>query len=232
MDVRQAFNRWLVLLAVALYSAAAFPGEVALVEPGFGHFRAPVTSLKEQRFKTTIRQQYDYSCGSAAVATLLTYQFHDPVNESQVFKVMWKLGNQKVIRQQGFSMWDMKTYLESRGYAANGYEVPLNRLVKAGLPAIALITEKGYAHFVVIKGIQGNRVLLGDPALGTRVIDRKAFEASWHVRILLVITSANDRALFNRPADWRVRPRAPLAQAIAPNNLLNSTLLLRGPMDF
>jgi len=232
MEKGKGLYRRMLLLAVVLHSTTAFSGEVALVEPGFGHFRAPVTSLKEQRFKTTIRQQYDYSCGSAAVATLLTYQFHDPVNESQVFEVMWKLGNQKVIRQQGFSMWDMKTYLESRGYAANGYKVPLERLVKAGLPAIALITEKGYAHFVVVKGIKGNQVLLGDPALGTRIVGRKAFEASWHVRILLVITSADNRAVFNRPADWQVRPRAPLAQAIAPSNLLNSTLLLRGPMDF
>ncbi len=40
-----------------------------------------LTSLKEARFRNTIRQKYDFSCGSAAVATLLTYQYGYPVNE-------------------------------------------------------------------------------------------------------------------------------------------------------
>ncbi|WP_198962646.1 C39 family peptidase [Mangrovitalea sediminis] len=222
----------LLMVVTALYSTPSPAGDVNLVAPGFGQFRAPVTSLQELRFKTTIHQQYDYSCGSAAVATLLTYQFHDPVSESQVFQAMWKLGNQEAIRREGFSMWDMKTYLESRGYTANGYEVPLERLITAGLPAIALITENGYAHFVVIKGLDSQDVVLGDPARGTRIMTRAAFEASWHVRILLAVTNHGDQAIFNNVADWRIRPEAPLSQAVANNNMLNATLLLSRPGDF
>jgi len=44
-----------------------------VVTPGLmsgGHSLAiKVASLKERRFLTTVRQQYDYSCGSAALAT-------------------------------------------------------------------------------------------------------------------------------------------------------------------
>ncbi len=34
-----------------------------------------VVSVKEARFTTTQRQQFDFSCGSAAVATLLTHHY-------------------------------------------------------------------------------------------------------------------------------------------------------------
>lgn len=56
-----------------------------------GHSLAiKVDSLKERRFLSTVRQQYDYSCGSAALATLLTYQYRDPVSEETAFKAMWE----------------------------------------------------------------------------------------------------------------------------------------------
>jgi hypothetical protein len=43
-----------------------------------GDFKVQVTSLREARFKTIILQQFDYSCGSAAVASLLTYDDDRP----------------------------------------------------------------------------------------------------------------------------------------------------------
>ncbi|RYF14189.1 MAG: peptidase C39, partial [Oxalobacteraceae bacterium] len=42
------------------------------------NFTAPVTSLIGRRFETVVRQQYDFSCGSAALATLLRYHYDDP----------------------------------------------------------------------------------------------------------------------------------------------------------
>ena len=220
-----------LVLSALLMSTTATAGRVIWSEPGLGQFSASVTSLKELRFKSTVHQKYDYSCGSAAVATLLTYQFGDPVSESDVFSAMWKHGDKKAIRKEGFSMWDMKTYLDARGYKANGYTVPLERLQKAGLPAIALVRENGYAHFVVIKGLRPHQVLVGDPALGTRILSRKAFEASWYVRILLVVTNEASRAIFNLSSDWQIRPKAPLAAARAPDNLLTTTLIRPNPLN-
>ena len=37
---------------------------------GVLEFGLPVTSMLGRRFETVIRQQYDFSCGSAALATL------------------------------------------------------------------------------------------------------------------------------------------------------------------
>ena len=88
-------------------------------------FSVKVTSLKEARFKATTRQQFDFSCGSAAIATLLTYHYNYPVTEQAVFNEMFARGDQVKIRKEGFSLLDMKTYLEAHQFKADGFELPL-----------------------------------------------------------------------------------------------------------
>ena len=58
----------------------------------------------------------------------------------------------------------MKRYLAAHGFEADGFEQPLDKLDEARVPAIVLINENGYHHFVVVKGVQADRVLIGDPA--------------------------------------------------------------------
>ena len=45
-----------------------------------------------------IHQQFDYSCGSAALATLLRFQYHKQTNEAGVFKAMYEVGDQDRIQ--------------------------------------------------------------------------------------------------------------------------------------
>jgi predicted double-glycine peptidase len=146
----------------------AHAGSVSVRVPYSGSYAIHLTSLKEARFKTTVRQQYDFSCGSAATATLLTYQYGYPVTEAEVFRQMYANGDQARIRKQGFSLLDMRRYLQSLGFQADGFELPLDKLFEEGLPAIVLLNDRGYRHFVVVKGLRRGRVLVGDPARGTR----------------------------------------------------------------
>ena len=81
---------------------------------------------------------------------------------------MFEHGEQDKIRKEGFSMLDMKRYLASVGYQADGFQQPLDKLAEARLPAIVLMNEGSYHHFVVVKGLRDGRVLIGDPARGTR----------------------------------------------------------------
>src|SRR5690606_30966645 len=187
-------------------STAAFSDGLRLSAPLAGNPTVPVVSMKEARFVATLRQQYDFSCGSAAVATLLTHHYGQPVGEAEVFKVMFENGNRDKIRAEGFSMLDMKRYLDARGFPTIGVEASLDQLLEANVPAIALINENGYSHFVVIKGVRPGDVVIGDPAMGTRVLKRAQFE-SWRVNdILLVVNERLDLARFNLASDWRVRP--------------------------
>jgi predicted double-glycine peptidase len=197
-----------------------------------GAYSVPVTSMKETRFRATLRQQYDFSCGSAAVATLLTHHYGIPVTEAMVFQSMFESGDQAKIRREGFSLLDMKRYLATHGYAADGFALPLDKLAESGLPAIVLINEKGYYHFVVVKGMRDGRVLIGDPATGTRAIDRAAFEANWVNRLLFVIHNRREQARFNQVADWNAAPRAPLAAGVQRGGLEHVTLPKLGAGDF
>ena len=187
-----------------------------------GGFAARVVSVKEARFTTTVRQQYDFSCGSAAIATLLTYHYGIPVTEREAFAQMFEHGDQAKIRKHGFSMLDMKRYLESRGFHADGFEQPLERLEQERLPAIVLLSERGYKHFVVVKGIGRGRVLVGDPAMGTRSISFDRFSHLWVNQLLFVVHNRRELARFNLESDWHVAPEAPLFQAIDRQRLLDS----------
>lgn len=183
-------------------------------------------SVQQLRTATTMLQQYDFSCGSAALATLLTHHYAYPVTEQMVFEEMYVSGDQQLIRQAGFSLLDMKNYLSKHGFNGDGFVQSLDTLRDAKLPAIVLIIENGYQHFVVIKGVQGRRILIGDPARGTRAIDRADFEAMWPNRLLFVIHDSTITAKFNSTVDWHAAPSAPInANGLGALNTLNTISL-------
>jgi len=224
---------WLALAFVAgLLVPAPLPASsVALPGVQGGSYGLHLTSLKEIRYRNTIRQKYDFSCGSAAVATLLTYQYGYPVDEQQAFAQMYAHGNRAKINREGFSLLDIKRFLQANGFEADGFQVPLDKLREEGLPAIVLIDERGYHHFVVIKGLRAGRVLLGDPARGTRSVPRARFEAAWKNHLVFVVHNRRAMAVFNSRDDWRAAPLAPLHSAIDRTGLGNITLPKRGPGD-
>lgn len=225
---------FLLLVTVAAVSgfAAAHADTLELSGISGGRYAVKVTSLKEARFKATTRQQYDFSCGSAAVATLLTHHYGYPVTEASVFEEMFVRGDQAKIRREGFSLLDMKTYLNAHQFQADGFELPLGKLLESGLPAIVLIAENGYHHFVVIKGMRDGRILMGDPSSGTRSVSRASFESTWVNKLLFVIHNKQAQAKFNDPVDWQVAPRAPLATGIQFDGMGSVNLTKFGPGDF
>ena len=160
-------------------------------------FSLKVTSFKAKRFETVVPQEYDFSCGSAAIATLLKYHYNYDITEQEVLDSMYKVGDQEKIKAQGFSLLDMKQFLATLKFNADGFK--LNRLEKirnASVPGIALINTRGYKHFVVIKGIDQKQVLIGDPALGTRKVSREDFNDMWN-NVFFVIRNQSDRARFS-----------------------------------
>jgi predicted double-glycine peptidase len=199
--------------ALALGAGAA-ADTLDLLGGGTGSYAVPVVSLKEARFKATLRQQYDFSCGSAAVATLLTYHYGYPVSEQAVFEDMFARGDQDKIRREGFSLLDIKSYLGRNDFVADAFELPLAKLLESRLPALVLINEKGYQHFVVVKGLQDERVLIGDPSSGTRALSQEKFDAAWGSKLLFVIHNKQEQARFNELAEWRGVPRGPLAPGL------------------
>ena len=202
------------LVGVAACIAAAPTPAAELDADAGGRLAVQVVPLDRLRFGATVRQHHDFSCGAAALATLLTFHFDAPMTEAEVFEQMWRAGDRELIRTQGFSLLDLKTFLSSRGYEADGFRVSLDELREARLPAIALITVEGYRHFVVVKGIREELVAIGDPARGTRVLPRAEFEAM-RDDILFVIRSHAElaRVHFDSPRDWAPPLQGPLESA-------------------
>jgi uncharacterized protein len=223
---------FLALSAALLFTTAAGAQQALLPAMGGGDVAMPVTSMRQARLASTLLQQYDFSCGSAAIATLLTHHYAYPVSEATVFEHMYRNGDQQKIRREGFSLLDMKQFLQAHGFEADGFEQPLDKLVEARIPAIVLINEGGYLHFVVVKGLRGERVLIGDPASGTRAVPRPAFQAGWQSGLLFVVHNRMETARFNLAADWQAAPAAPLAAGVNRIDLSGVTLPKHGPGDF
>lgn len=222
----------LYLIALLIGPQFVRAGSVEIPIQAGGPFAVPITSLKEARYQSTVRQRYDFSCGSAALSTLLTHHYDYPVNEQTVFEEMFQRGDRARIQREGFSLLDIKLFLEHHGFQADGYEAPLETLEAAKIPAIVLLNEHGYRHFVVVKGLQNGRVLVGDPAGGTRAMPRTVFESAWINRILFVINNRTDLAKFNSVSDWRSAPHALLGDGIIRQGLSSSALPKFGPSDF
>ena len=172
--------------------------------------RGPVKSLLEMRQDRVVVQQWDLSCGAAALATLLNFQHGDPVSEREIAKGLIQreeyLANPSLVRaRHGFSLLDLKRYVEQRGYQGTGY----GRLTLADLieraPIMVAVRFNGYNHFVVFRGALGNRVLLADPAFGNYTMLAEKFEGAWldyprFGKVGFVVTRTDDAAPSNRLA--------------------------------
>lgn len=217
----------LLLFAAAIWSLAARPSEAQVRFHGEagGSYSVSVMSWRDIPFRTVVRQQYDFSCGSAAVATLLRFHYgQSGVHEAQVFRAMYDHGDQARIREVGFSMLDMRDYLNNQGFQTDGLRLSLDRLQALNEPTIALITRNGYRHFIVIKGISATSVLVGDPTFGLQTYSRHDFEAMWNGVVLAVRhePAGAPAPVYNQASEWRPWAVAPIGEvrgAVDPQQL-------------
>ncbi len=125
-------------------------------------------SWKAMRDEGVVRQYFDYSCGSAALATLLSAD-GEPVTEAEILRSVFArldAASQSRVIQEGLSLLDLKTAAEALGRRAEGYRVAPELLARLERPVIVYIEPNGYRHFAVLKGVVADRVFLADPAGG------------------------------------------------------------------
>lgn len=143
-----------------------------------------VKSLLEMRRENVVMQEWDLSCGAAALATIFRYQHGEQVTEKEIATALMQreeyIANPDLIRiREGFSLLDLKRDADARGYKGVGYgKLGLDDLV-AKAPIIVPIRTRGYNHFVVFRGMRGNRVLVADSAWGNHTMLVDDFLASW-----------------------------------------------------
>jgi predicted double-glycine peptidase len=99
-------------------------------------------------------------------------------------------------------MLDMKNYLKTQGFEANGYRRNVSDLRDIEQPAIALIRVGAYRHFVVVKGVRADKVLVGDPAQGVKVFPISDFERAWNGILFMIDAAPGQSGALKRTEEW------------------------------
>ena len=177
-----------------------------------------IHSLKEIRGEGVVRQRWDISCGAAALSTVLTYDFKDDTPESAI--VVWILHRVdpiKVRTRGGFSLLDLKRFAQARGYSAEAFSgMSIEELALQKTSVITPIRLKGFDHFVVVKGIEGGRVVMADPGFGNVTMKVDRFKGLWKNGIVFVV---------HPPDELMIGDKKPL---VAARTSPDETIITRG----
>ncbi|HJV86198.1 MAG TPA: C39 family peptidase [Noviherbaspirillum sp.] len=150
--------------------------------------------FSELKYRHIVRQAFDYSCGSAALVTILNYHLGLKVNEQQAMEGMLERGEkEKIIERRGFSLLDMKRYVASLGVNSAGFRAEIKDLRELDHPAIVPIDYAGSKHFVVLRGIRGELVYIADPSAGNIVFNVDEFASLWDRNTLFILYPPKDR---------------------------------------
>jgi predicted double-glycine peptidase len=201
---------WMILLGVlasALTGAgvstqlppqdvAADRFELPMARVGGGTVPAGVSMepYSEFKYRHIVRQAYDYSCGSAALVTVINHYLGIPVSEQQAMEGMLAHGERdKIIARRGFSLLDMKRYVATLGADAQGFRAGLDDLAGLSQPAIVPIDYAGFKHFVVLRGVREGKVYLADPSAGHIVFGLEEFATLWDRNTLFLLYPPKDK---------------------------------------
>ncbi|MFA6011299.1 MAG: C39 family peptidase [Desulfobacteraceae bacterium] len=159
--------------------------------------RNEVSPLSESIHACILKQNYDYSCGSAALGTLLNYYLGENLTEKQIIQGLMEYGDKEQIKKlRAFSLWDMQKFVDVLGYKSGGYNAELSDLKNPDLwPCIVPIELFGYRHFVVLKGIHKGHVFVADPWKGNSSYTVDQFLTMWYNSIIFRIEPKYSRAL-------------------------------------
>jgi len=150
------------------------PEGVDVVTPA-AQIRVPVRSWKTLRDARVVKQNLDYSCGAASLATLLNEFYGQSVTEQELLKAM---ENDKLRA----SFEDMQKALPQFGFWAQGYAASFEQLTKLKAPVVVYLKHRKDDHFSVLRGINQNTVWLADPSLGNRTYSKEQFLEMWNTR--------------------------------------------------
>lgn len=154
---------------------------------------APIKPYSEFKFENIVHQAYDYSCGSAALVTVMNNYLGVQVTEEQAMEGMLAYGERdKIIARRGFSLLDMKRYVHSVGADAAGFRADMKDLGELKQPGIVPIDYAGFKHFVVVRGVRNGRVFIADPSVGHIVFSTEEFATLWDRNTLFLLYPPKD----------------------------------------
>lgn len=159
-----------------MLSIAVLAVSIALVAAGTTLISASPTSYHDLRYASVLEQTSEYTCGAAAVATLLTYFYGISTSERDVLELVYasmRARGERPTQGKGLTAYDLKGALAAKGIPSKGFLVKPAALqdyfVRGGLPVIIHLS-KPEKHFVVVVGMVGNQIVIADPSWGRSIM--------------------------------------------------------------
>lgn len=170
-----------------------------------------IRSWQSFRDDRVVKQQLDYSCGAASVATILREFYGLDVSEADVLS--------RLTDDDRYSFADLAAVVQAWGLAGGGIALGFEKLMELKVPAAAYVLYRGQDHFTVISGVNPATgvVSVADPSWGNRRFKEHQFRRIWEARAeegaegrpLLIVprsqaTAAGiDDTFFRTPGGWR-----------------------------
>lgn len=159
-------------------------------------FNTYVKNARQLRTEDVILQQRDFSCGAAALATILNKYWGENVTETGILVgIVATLTKPELDErvQNGLTLTDLKRLLEKFGYQAILGKLPVEKLRESKIPLLVGITVNDFDHFVVVRGADDEYVYLADPAIGKVRVPIDEFSKQWQKNTVLVVIKPNTK---------------------------------------
>lgn len=157
-----------------------------------------IKNWKTLRDSGVIKQRFDYSCGAASLATLLSGYYSLNVPEIKIINDMHKLGYLA-------NFQDMVEVVNLYGFKGIGIALGYDKLATLTIPVVIYVRHNGQDHFSVLRGISNTNVQLADPSWGNIKLSKTQFLKIWETRedenykgkILLITPKSNEELKTN-----------------------------------
>lgn len=144
--------------------------------------------VSEFKYHNVVHQAFDYSCGSAALTTVLNEYLGRQFKERQIMEGLLRFGEtDKIIQRRGFSLLDMKRLVTALGHPSGGFRADFSDLKTLDHPAIVPIHYAGFKHFVVLKKYKDGHIFVADPAIGNISFTAHRFKQVWGPKVLFIV---------------------------------------------
>lgn len=170
MNIVAAFASVLCLFVTMAACSSALGAELLLSAPtltGAIYSR----TWKDLRDDRIVKQDFDYSCGAASLATILQSFYGIKVTEEALLKAIGK--------EDAATFADMAAMLPRFGFKAVGVALEFEQLRQLKIPAMVHLRLRDQDHFSVLRGISNEVVWLGDPSWGNRRMPQERFLSMW-----------------------------------------------------
>ena len=147
----------------------------------FGCACVPVVAQPPKSSPVTLaRQQAGFDCGSAALATLLSFytdravELDDLVRSQSFTTDEWQR-----VRREGFSLSQLADMAAALKVEPSVTRLPSRALLSVPLPVMVYLRLPTGPHFSVLTGVAGQHVTLADPTQGALMWTLNQFLRAW-----------------------------------------------------